>query len=98
MEESNVWQISLALLMKILTNIFSRVAVKDYVQNAERKTNYLQRKMANFAKGSLVLHFEKGETKCPISDSSPDLENCNLCNNKPQKNFCLIILVCLKLL
>ena len=48
--------------------------------------------MRNFVKGNSVLNFEKAETKCPMCNSSPDLENCNLCNKKPQKkaNSCLI--------
>ena len=48
--------------------------------------------MRNFVKGNSVLNFEKAETKCPMCNSSPDLEICNLCNKKPQKkaNSCLI--------
>ena len=91
MEDSNVYQIFIALLIKRLTSIFlssrSEVCTKSL-----RKTNYQRRKMRNFAKGKSVLNFEKAETKCPMCNSSPDLENCNLCNKKPQKkaNSCLI--------
>ena len=61
--------------------MFSRGAVQGYVQNPERMIIGREKwGVLPYHFGSAVSHSENRQSKC---DSSHDLENCNLFNEKP---------------